>query len=113
SPARAIASWAPSTSRRSSERTCRWLTESAAAALEASAQDLPLWQYHTAGDDRVRPTHAVLNGLILPGNHEFWNDHFPPWSFNCRCAVTATDEIPAGYNHNNPSGDAEIYYDKS
>ncbi len=80
-------------------------------ALEDVADDLPFWQYHAVMDDRTRPTHAALNGLILPANHPFWNDHFPPWEFCCRCAVTATYEIPDGYSHNNPSGEAEIFYD--
>lgn len=80
-------------------------------ALEDAADDLPYWQYHAVMDDRVRPTHAALNGLILPANHPFWNDHFPPWGFSCRCAVQATDEKPEGYTHNNPSGEAEIFYD--
>jgi hypothetical protein len=53
----------------------------------------------------------VLNGIILPANHEFWNAHFPPWGFNCRCSVTATDSIPDGYDHKNPSGLGEITYD--
>ena len=79
--------------------------------LEAVTDDLPFWEYHAVMDDRTRPAHAALNGTILPADHEFWRDHFPPWGFNCRCTITATDEIPAGYDHNNPSGDAEIHYD--
>ena len=81
-------------------------------ALESVADDLSYWQYHAVMDDRVRPSHAALNGLILPADHEFWNDHYPPWGFNCRCSVTATDEIPDDYQHNNPSGEAEVFYDE-
>jgi len=82
-------------------------------ALERVAEDLPYWQYHTAGDDRVRPEHAVLNGIVLPANHEFWNTKFPPIGFNCRCTVTATAEIPEGYNPESPNGDAKIFYDET
>lgn len=84
-------------------------------ALEEVAEDLPFWVYHAVMDDRVRPTHAALNNLVLPANHPFWTDHYPPWGFNCRCSVTATDEIPEGYEHSNPSGEAgtTIFYDKA
>jgi SPP1 gp7 family putative phage head morphogenesis protein len=81
-------------------------------ALEGVADDLSLWEYHAVLDDRTRPTHAALDGLILPATHEFWNDHYPPWGFNCRCTVTARPTMPDSYDHSNPSGSAEIAYDK-
>jgi len=46
---------------------------------------LPYWQYLTMEDDRVRPEHACLDKLILPANDPFWESHFPPWDFGCRC----------------------------
>jgi SPP1 gp7 family putative phage head morphogenesis protein len=82
-------------------------------ALEGVADVLPLWEYHAVLDDRTRPTHAAVSGIILPANHDFWRDHFPPWGFNCRCSVSATGDYPANYNHSNPSGSYEIAYDKS
>ncbi len=82
-------------------------------ALESTVEDFPFWQYHAVMDDRVRPTHAALNNMILPATSPFWTDHFPPWDFNCRCSVTATDELPDGYNAANPSGEdgTTIFYD--
>lgn len=47
----------------------------------------PFWQYKTMGDDRVRDSHAALDGLILPANDPFWKTHFPPWEWGCRCQV--------------------------
>lgn len=47
----------------------------------------PYWQYLSMGDDRVRDSHAKLHGLILPADHPFWDDHFPPWDWGCRCQV--------------------------
>lgn len=46
-----------------------------------------LWGYRyvTAGDDRVRPTHAILDGVTLPKGHKFWQDFYPPNGWNCRC----------------------------
>lgn len=49
---------------------------------------LPFLRYNTAGDDRVRPQHADWNGLILPIDHSFWNSHYPPNGWNCRCDVS-------------------------
>jgi len=48
---------------------------------------LPYWKYLTVGDERVREAHAALHGLILPADDPFWNDHFPPWDWGCRCRV--------------------------
>jgi uncharacterized protein with gpF-like domain len=82
-------------------------------ALEETTDDLPYWEYRAVLDDRTRPAHAACDGLTLPANHPFWDEHFPPWAFNCRCSVTATTGTPAGYNRKNPSGQAELAYDKS
>ena len=49
----------------------------------------PLFEYHTAGDERVRPTHAVMHGVIRRRDDPVWNKWWPPNGFNCRCTVTA------------------------
>ncbi|MDJ0363583.1 DUF935 family protein [Hymenobacter sp. H14-R3] len=57
-------------------------------------------RFSTAGDDRVRPTHAELDGITLPVEHPFWNTRYPPLGWKCRCDVVrvlragkeATDE---------------------
>lgn len=56
---------------------------------------LPYWQYHSMEDARVRPSHAALDGLILPADSPFWRDHFPPWEWGCRCLVTPVSEEDA------------------
>lgn len=80
-------------------------------AMEEVAEDLPFWEYSAVGDDRTRPTHRALDGIVLPFDHPFWDTHFPPWEFNCRCGINATYALPENYNPNNPSGNAEIIYD--
>lgn len=82
-------------------------------ALEDVAEDLPWWTYHTAGDDRVRDSHAALSGVTLRSDHEFWESHYPPWDFACRCSVTASIREPEGYDPQHPSGDQEVsvFYD--
>lgn len=44
-------------------------------------------QYRTAGDDKVRPAHAELNGITLPPSDSFWESYYPPNGWNCRCTV--------------------------
>jgi len=46
-----------------------------------------LLQYRTAGDDKVRPEHAELNGVTLPASDTFWDTYYPPNGWNCRCTV--------------------------
>lgn len=47
----------------------------------------PFWQYKAFGDGRVRDTHRALDGLVFPAGHPFWDDHYPPWEWGCRCIV--------------------------
>lgn len=53
---------------------------------------LPYLKYVTAGDDRVRPTHAELNGITRKVDDAFWNKFMPPNGWNCRCDVQQMDE---------------------
>lgn len=82
-------------------------------ALEESADLLPFWEYSAVGDDRTRPSHRALDGVILPANHEFWDAHYPPWGFNCRCTVVAVGEMPDGYDPAKPNGESTIAYDEN
>jgi SPP1 gp7 family putative phage head morphogenesis protein len=54
----------------------------------AVAVALPFWTYRTAGDDRVRPAHAALDGFSARNNDVVWNRIYPPCGYNCRCTVT-------------------------
>lgn len=49
----------------------------------------PYFQYHTVGDDRVRPMHAAMNNFLARCDDPIWATHWPPWEYNCRCTVTA------------------------
>ena len=55
-----------------------------------------LLQYRTAGDDKVRPEHASLNGVTLPPSDTFWDEYYPPNGWNCRCSVAQVrrDKFP-------------------
>jgi len=59
------------------------------------AQRWPYWRYIARGDARVRPTHAALDGMVLPKTDPFWATHTPPWEYNCRCDIEDADEDDA------------------
>lgn len=52
----------------------------------------PYYLYRTAEDDAVRDSHAALDGIILPIDDPFWQTHYPPWDWGCRCEVIAISE---------------------
>lgn len=60
-----------------------------AAKWEQFAEDGDRYnlQYRTAGDSKVRPAHAALNGVTLPPSDTFWQTYYPPNGWNCRCTV--------------------------
>lgn len=50
---------------------------------------LPYLRYVTAGDEKVRESHRRFHNLVLPVEHPFWDSHFPPNGWRCRCRVVA------------------------
>ena len=59
-----------------------------AADQDPAVQEI-LWgyEYSTVGDDRVRDSHAELDGVKLPKDDPFWQRFWPPNGWNCRCAA--------------------------
>lgn len=52
----------------------------------------PYWKYLTAGDSRVRPTHAQMEGRIYRADDPIWDTWYPPNGFKCRCTVVSMTE---------------------
>jgi len=57
-----------------------------------------LWgyKYVTVGDDRVRPEHVGFEGVTLSKDDPFWQTHWPPNGWGCRCAVISIFDEPDG-----------------
>jgi SPP1 gp7 family putative phage head morphogenesis protein len=47
----------------------------------------PYLEYVTFGDDRVRPAHAAMNGVVAAQDDPFWEKNYPPNGHNCRCTA--------------------------
>jgi hypothetical protein len=47
----------------------------------------------TMEDEAVREAHAALDGVVLPADHPFWADHYPPWDWGCRCQVVGVSRM--------------------
>lgn len=64
-----------------SQNAARW-TE-----FEREGDVIPNLQYQTVGDEHVRAAHQALDGIIRPLKDLFWDTHYPPNGWGCRCEV--------------------------
>ncbi|WP_353141334.1 phage head morphogenesis protein [Acinetobacter pragensis] len=55
----------------------------------------PYLKYSSLTDSRVRPSHLALNNIVRHIDDSFWDTHFVPNGFNCRCAIDAITESQA------------------
>lgn len=55
--------------------------------VQDAALTHPYVRYITKGDEKVRASHAPFNGVTLPIDAAFWNTHWPPNGWRCRCRV--------------------------
>lgn len=50
----------------------------------------PFWKYiHNDTVAHPRPLHVAWSGLVLRWDDPFWQTHFPPNGWGCRCRITA------------------------
>ncbi len=48
----------------------------------------PLWMYrHSVAVSHPRPHHVALDGVVRPADDPFWNIHYPPNGWGCKCRV--------------------------
>jgi SPP1 gp7 family putative phage head morphogenesis protein len=65
--------------------------------IEAQAEIAPFLMYDAVDDFRTRPLHAKWDRTVLPVKHTWWNSHYPPNGYNCRCGVIqlSAEEVEA------------------
>lgn len=73
------------TARRSSQAAKNW------QKFVKDADLFPNLEYRTVGDERVRDEHDKLDRIIKPINDKFWDSHYPPNGWRCRCSVRQSD----------------------
>lgn len=49
----------------------------------------PYWRYVAVNDSRTRPQHRMWHNTILPADDPWWDTHYPPNGWNCRCTVVS------------------------
>lgn len=81
----------------SAQNAARW------ADFEKEKDVLPILQYQTVGDEHVRHSHAMLNGVKKRIDDPFWNTHFPPNGYGCRCEVIQSTEKSVTPNEKTPN----------
>jgi len=52
----------------------------------------PYWEYRHSGSANPRPEHLAWDGLVLPADDPWWDDHYPPNGWGCKCKVFAVSE---------------------
>lgn len=60
--------------------------------IQEDKDTLPYLRFTTAGDERVSPDHALLEGVTKHVDDPFWDTHYPPLRWNCRCDVDQVSE---------------------
>jgi SPP1 gp7 family putative phage head morphogenesis protein len=60
--------------------------------IEKQKEILPYLKYHTQEDERVRHSHAVLNGFVAEVNDNIWDSIMPQNEWGCRCWIEQLQE---------------------
>jgi SPP1 gp7 family putative phage head morphogenesis protein len=60
--------------------------------IERVKETRPYLRYVAVLDARTRPWHRAWHDTVLPVDHPWWQTHFPPNGWNCRCSVQSVNE---------------------
>ena len=82
--------------------------------IERVANERPYLRYVAVLDQRTRPDHRAWHGTVLPVGHPWWQTHYPPNGWRCRCIVQqlSADDLEAfGYrvSPGAPSGPERLW----
>jgi len=93
------------TNLRQAEAAGRW------TQIQALKEKRPYLRYVCINDDKAREEHKAWHGLVLPVDHPFWDEHYPPNGWNCRCYVMQLTEEQAKRFGYTPSAGDNIPFD--
>jgi SPP1 gp7 family putative phage head morphogenesis protein len=70
------------------------MRQSHAAGRWARAQRsrMPYIAYRTMRDEFVRASHKPWDNVVLPKDHPWWDTHYPPNGWRCRCLAFPLDD---------------------
>ncbi|MFZ5746370.1 MAG: phage minor head protein [Pseudomonadota bacterium] len=57
--------------------------------IERQKAAFPYLRYTSVLDGRERPEHHAWHGTVLPVGDAWWDTHYPPCGWGCRCTVQA------------------------
>lgn len=86
----------------------RWEQIRRAAEREAARGRVLYLRYIAVLDERTRAQHRRWHGTILPWDHPFWQQHFPPNGWLCRCSVMTVTERELARNGWSVSPDPQV-----
>lgn len=75
-----------STNMRTANMAGRW------KQIQRTKNSRPYLVYMTVGDSRVRDEHRNWHNTVLPVDHPWWDTHFPPNGWGCRCYVNTLSD---------------------
>ena len=57
--------------------------------MKELAAERPYWEYRHGDSINPRPEHQAWNGLVLRADDPWWDTHYPPNGWGCKCTVVA------------------------
>lgn len=76
--------------------------------IQRSKKTRPYLMYVAVMDGRTRPQHRAWNAIVLPIDHPFWQTHYPPNGWKCRCTVLQLSQRDLDDMGLSVSTDAEV-----
>jgi SPP1 gp7 family putative phage head morphogenesis protein len=83
------------------------------ARIQRTKRSAPYLMYTAILDGATRPLHRQWHGTVLPVDHPWWQTHYPPNGWRCRCStiqLSAHDLEALGYQVSpDPADDLVMY----